>query len=100
MTYSINTITSIQSYLTSAVRVTSFVDRFVLLAKSQSATEKTLCAHKFMIINAQVEHQFVKLRTRKIFGINLKCYATAHNNTIQSLHVQHMAEINSSIHVL
>ena len=100
MTYSINTITSIQSYLASAVRVTSFADRFVLLAKNWSANEKTLCAQKFMIIDPQIEHQLVKLRTKKIFGIDLKCYAKAHNKTIQSLHVQHMAEINSIIHVL
>ena len=100
MTYSINTITSIQSYLASAVRVTSFVDRFVLLAKNRSANEKTLCAHKFVVIDAQVEHQLVKLRTKKIFGIDLKCYAIAHNKTIQSLHVQNMAEINSIICVL
>ena len=52
MTYSINTITSIQSYLASAVRVTSFVDQFVLLAKNQSANEKTLCTHNFVIIDA------------------------------------------------
>ena len=100
MTYSINTITSIQSYLASAVRVTSFVDRFVLLAKNRSANEKTLCAHKFVIIDAQVEHQLVKLRTKKMFVIDLKCNAKAHNKTIQSLHVQNMAEINSIIHVL
>ena len=100
MTYSINTIPLVQSYLASAVRVTSFVDRFVLLAKNRIANEKTLCAHKFTIIDAQVEHQLVKLRTKKIFVIDLKCYAKAHNKTIQSLHVQNMAEINSIIHVL
>ena len=100
MTYSINTIISIQSYLASAVRVTSFVDRFVLLAKNRSANEKTLCAHKFMIIDAQNEHQLVELRTQKVFVIDLKCYAIVHNNTFQSLHVQNMAEMNSIIHVL
>ena len=68
MTYCINTIPSIQPYLASAVRVTSIVDQFVLLPKNQRANEKTFGAHKFIIIDARVEHQLVKLRTEELEG--------------------------------